>query len=99
MHIHYQQNGFEPQIHFSKRGKNFQIEFNDEWVHPTETGLDFFDKEEVIEVSSEPFLARNTFCKDFKNGRRISFSHAFAKKHGMEIHKTENLINNHETEH
>ena len=85
--------GFEPQVYFEKRGKNFGIEFGNEWVHETEVGVRILDKEEITEVSSGPFLARNVTYVDEKNRRVNSITDDFAKKFGIQLNEPNRTIN------
>lgn len=92
MRIHYLQNGFEPQVHFTKKGQEFNIRFEDEWVHSTEEGLKFFDKEKITEVSSEPFLDYDVTYTDTERRRTVSFTKEFANKFGINIERKTNDI-------
>lgn len=76
--------GFEPQVHFERRGPNFSIEFGNEWVCHTKDGLSFFEKEEIREISSAIVLGGKVYCKD-ENGEKIDFSARFAEKHGIDM--------------
>ena len=82
--------GFEPQMHFSKKGDAYLIEFNNEWVKSTEQGLKINAKEELQEVDCQPFLERNTTYVDVENGRIRSFTEEFAEKFGIDLNRKEN---------
>ena len=72
-------------MHFIKKGREFGIQFDNEWVHSTEKGLDFFDKEEITEVSSGPFLAQDVSYVDSEKRKMVSFTNEFSKKFEIDL--------------
>lgn len=71
-----------------KKGQDYSIQFQDEWVHKTEIGVNYFAKEEINEVSSEPFLAHNVTYPDKESGRSVYFSKEFSRKFGISLSKS-----------